>query len=537
MRTWLRVLAGVGAKARIKGARCLKQPIVHKPRAHLSSAAATDADGKQIRRRYQLQIDGGPVHEWATEGGPIRTTRGIAPVRDREGDGSNRIAQAFARTFLPSGFPTSVACGQAYTQYIKFQSLHHTLEATNGVIASTFLLYAAGLGGSHVPAVSGALNWCLKDALGSAGTLLLAGKAGASFDGRAARRWNVASSCLYSLAVAAEVSTYAFVPGIVFTDASVPLVGWPGTVAFVVIGAAANAAKGAACMAGGSTRAAFHAAFARRNNLGDLTAKASAQTVASYLLGNALGMGLCALAIQQNLWAALAACAALGACHVATAHWSTRCVPIKALDIDSVSWLVHCALARTSGMERAEGGPKEEEEEEPPTPLEAARCDVLWGGPRVRALPIVWRRAGLPLEPARSSGLRRAVVRAVTTRDANEHLVWVEDGRLFLVLQSQASVRGILTAYVEAAFLSIALVPSEPSLRGDAGDRGREGEGEGEAWALARTREMVRPRVDAFVGGLARQGWDVEGAQVNDGFARAAWGCVGGPHPSDSTAL
>lgn len=47
-------------------------------------------------------------------------------------------------------------------------------------------------------------------------------------------------------------------------------------------------------MAGGSTRTAFHVAFARDNNIADITAKATSQTIATSLLGTTAGKQLLA---------------------------------------------------------------------------------------------------------------------------------------------------------------------------------------------------------------------------------------------------
>lgn len=128
------------------------------------------------------------------------------------------VARQLQATFLPSGYPDTVAPG--YLTYVSWQAIHHCASAVNGggdcscclgvaghslpvpfsalpvpglkacmlpdepplgddlvcactgaVLASTFLLYAVGLGEGAIP-TAGALNWVLKDGLGQLGTLL-----------------------------------------------------------------------------------------------------------------------------------------------------------------------------------------------------------------------------------------------------------------------------------------------------------------------------------------------------------------------------
>jgi hypothetical protein len=58
---------------------------------------------------------------------------------------------------------------------------------------------------------------------------------------------------------------------------------------FLALGATANALKGLCWMTAGSTRAAFNVSFARRENISDITAKATSQTIATSLIGTVIG--------------------------------------------------------------------------------------------------------------------------------------------------------------------------------------------------------------------------------------------------------
>ena len=67
------------------------------------------------------------------------------------------------------------------------------------MLASTFLLYAVGLGEGAIPA-AGALSWVLKDGLGQLGTLLFGRAIAHNFDVRA-RLWYVLASVKLNVAI------------------------------------------------------------------------------------------------------------------------------------------------------------------------------------------------------------------------------------------------------------------------------------------------------------------------------------------------
>lgn len=86
-----------------------------------------------------------------------------------------------------------------YLRYVGWQVVHHAAGSANGVLASTFLLYAVGLGAGAIP-TAGALNWVLKDGLGQLGTLLFGRVMAHNFD-VASKSWYVAASAKLNLAM------------------------------------------------------------------------------------------------------------------------------------------------------------------------------------------------------------------------------------------------------------------------------------------------------------------------------------------------
>ncbi|KIY92039.1 putative UPF0420 protein C16orf58 like protein [Monoraphidium neglectum] len=184
------------------------------------------------------------------------------------------MSKQLQNTFLPSGYPGSV--GPHYLQYSLWQAVTNVATTANGVLASTFLLYAVGLGAGAIP-TAGALNWVLKDGLGQLGTLLFAKAIAHNFDIHS-KSWYFLSFVLLSSATGEcmEIATI-LVPN-----------------AFLVLGSCANMIKGLSWMAGGSTRSVFNLSFVRDNNIADITAKNTSQYIFASLFGTALGVSICA---------------------------------------------------------------------------------------------------------------------------------------------------------------------------------------------------------------------------------------------------
>ncbi|KAL4527934.1 hypothetical protein Ndes2437B_g00062 [Nannochloris sp. 'desiccata'] len=219
------------------------------------------------------------------------------------------ITHQIQSTFLPTGYPHTVSPN--YIPYVTWQALHHTAGAANGVLASTFLLYSVGLGAGAIP-TAGALSWILKDGLGQLGTLLFGRAMAHNFD-LSSRSWYVAASGKLNLAMGLEIAT-ALAPQ------------W-----FLPLAATANAVKGLAWMAGGSSRSAFNVAFAKDRNIADVTAKATSQTICTSLLGTAAGMAIAA-SIEQSVGLCFTWYSALAAVHMYTAVESAQVVPLKTLN-------------------------------------------------------------------------------------------------------------------------------------------------------------------------------------------------------------
>eukprot|EP00050_Salpingoeca_kvevrii_P008650 m.304263 g.304263 ORF g.304263 m.304263 type:complete len:488 (+) comp16730_c0_seq1:76-1539(+) len=173
-------------------------------------------------------------------------------------------------TFLPRGFPQSVAPG--FGAYCGWQLVQMTAGTVTGVLSMQALLFAVGLGAGAIP-LAAAINWILKDGLGQLGGVIYAAVFGGKFDDDPKRhRWfaTVALQASTTLEVLTPMFPHLFLP-------------------FASI---ANVGKNVSYLAGSATRAQMHLSYVRNNNLGDITAKITSQSIAASLAGTSIGIGL-----------------------------------------------------------------------------------------------------------------------------------------------------------------------------------------------------------------------------------------------------
>ena len=392
----------------------------------------------------------------------------------RAGSLRSRIENLLVNTFLPSSYPSSVSEG--YIDHVKWQAMNSTTTAATTVLSSSFLLYAVGLGAGAIP-VSGAINWVLKDGLGSIGTLVFSNSVAHTFD-RSCKSWFVLAALLLNCATCVEICTYAY----------------PSH--FLLLGAGANAIKGISFMATSSTRAAFNLTFAKTGNIADVTAKATAQGILFHTLGSCLGMAVCAL-IEQDTSLALGCLAGLSAANLYAAWRSTQFVPIARLTPERIQELVDTFP-------------------EIPTPLEMARRESL-------SIPRVGRRArgGTRADLASSMEAGR-LYRALRAHENENHFVCLcYEGAPLLVLHERCGEsRDLLRARVHFALVARKRVAAGAS--GGAGDGGgglsEEEEEEDGGCVLEALRET-----GAIVESMGEAGWDVDGVCAEPDARRAAW--------------
>ena len=109
------------------------------------------------------------------------------------------------------------------------------------------------------------------------------------------------------------------------------------------MGALANGLKGLSWMAGGATRSAFNVSFAKRENIADVTAKATSQAIVCSLVGTWTGLGVAA-AIHQDVYAAAVVCTGLSSINIYAAYKSARKAPLRSLNPSRVTLLTQQAI-------------------------------------------------------------------------------------------------------------------------------------------------------------------------------------------------
>lgn len=241
----------------------------------------------------------------------------------------------FGSMFLPVGYPEAVGSTR-YLSYVGWQALHHACSSANGALASAFLLYSAGLGSAAALPTAGAMNWILKDGLGQGATLMVTRLVSRDFDS-STRLWYVLAALQLDVAVGMEIMTW-----------SLPF-HW-----FVPIAATANCLKGLAWMTGGSTRTAFHVSFARMGNIGDITAKATSQTICASLVGTWGGLGIAA-GIHQDVVLAGLACACLSGVHIFSSYKSAMYAPLRTLDAFRLKRIAQSVVRGEKEIPRPDG--------------------------------------------------------------------------------------------------------------------------------------------------------------------------------------
>eukprot|EP00002_Diphylleia_rotans_P009685 TRINITY_DN20059_c0_g1_i1.p1 TRINITY_DN20059_c0_g1~~TRINITY_DN20059_c0_g1_i1.p1 ORF type:complete len:492 (-),score=86.71 TRINITY_DN20059_c0_g1_i1:289-1764(-) len=177
---------------------------------------------------------------------------------------ASRVESQFRKTFLPHGYPHSV--GDGYVPYVSWIAAGCLFSSAAGVLATQALLASVGVGDQSAKVASAGINWVLKDGLGSLGNILIASHLGNRFD-LYPKRWSFRSNMMLQVGIGLEILTL-LVPHL-----------------FLPLGATANFMKGLAWAAGGASRAAIHFSFSKNMNMGDITAKATAQLIAANMIG------------------------------------------------------------------------------------------------------------------------------------------------------------------------------------------------------------------------------------------------------------
>ncbi|MBA0556058.1 hypothetical protein Golob_026192 [Gossypium lobatum] len=159
---------------------------------------------------------------------------------------------SFVRSYVvPEGFPESVT--PSYVPYMTWRALKHFFGGAMGVFTTQTLLNSVGISRNSATPGAVAINWILKDGAGRVGKMLFS-RQGNKFD-YDLKQLRFAGDLLMELGAGVELAT-----------ASVPHL-------FLPLACAANVLKNVAAVTSTSTRTPIYKAFAKGENIGDVTAK------------------------------------------------------------------------------------------------------------------------------------------------------------------------------------------------------------------------------------------------------------------------
>ncbi|KAK7376405.1 hypothetical protein VNO78_34691 [Psophocarpus tetragonolobus] len=182
---------------------------------------------------------------------------------------------AFVRSYVvPEGFPLSVT--PSYVPYMSWRALKHFFGGAMGVFTTQTLLSSVGVSRNRATPGAVAINWILKDGAGRVGKMLFA-RQGKKFD-YDLKQLRFAGDLLMELGAGVELAT-----------AAVPHL-------FLPLACAANVLKNVAAVTSTSTRTPIYKAFAKGENIGDVTAKG--ECVGN--IADLLGTGLSILIAKRN---------------------------------------------------------------------------------------------------------------------------------------------------------------------------------------------------------------------------------------------
>ncbi|CAL9104196.1 Vitamin B6 photo-protection and homoeostasis [Musa troglodytarum] len=217
-------------------------------------------------RRWSYVVDDGghPRRGSAVRAVPMQSP--MAPLEE---------LMSFVRSYVvPEGFPDSVT--PSYVPYMTWRALKYFFGGAMGVFTTRTLLNSVGVSKNRATSGAIAINWILKDGAGRVGKMLFA-RQGKKFD-YDLKQLRFAGDLLMELGAGVELAT-----------AAVPHL-------FLPLACAANVVKNVAAVTSTSTRTPIYKAYAKGENIGDVTAKG--ESVGN--MADLLGTGLCILISKRN---------------------------------------------------------------------------------------------------------------------------------------------------------------------------------------------------------------------------------------------
>ncbi|KAK9167826.1 hypothetical protein Scep_003017 [Stephania cephalantha] len=176
---------------------------------------------------------------------------------------------SFVRSYIvPEGFPDTVS--SAYVPYMTWRAFKYFFGGAMGVFTTQTLLSSVGISRNQATSGAVAINWILKDGAGRFGKMLFS-RQGKKFD-YDLKQLRFAGDLLMEFGAGVELAT-----------AAVPHL-------FLPLACVANLAKNVSAVTSTSTRTPIYKAFAKGENIGDVTAKGECVGNVADLLGTGLSI-------------------------------------------------------------------------------------------------------------------------------------------------------------------------------------------------------------------------------------------------------
>jgi hypothetical protein len=199
-----------------------------------------------------------------------------------------RLQQIFKDIFLPVGYPTSVAEG--YLEYQLYDSLQGLCTYLRGVVATSAVLVAAGVGDAQATAMSAAMTWAIRDGFGMVGGLLFSYKASPHFDAHV-KEFRFLADVFNDIGLTLDLS----LPILLARTSSVFELSWMSAYLpspYLLLTSTSTLCKVWCGICAGATKGNISHHFAISGNISDVNAKESTQETLVSLIGMCMGVGL-----------------------------------------------------------------------------------------------------------------------------------------------------------------------------------------------------------------------------------------------------
>ncbi len=243
---------------------------------------------------------------------------------------------------LPAGYPTSVQSG--YSTYVSYCFLANTASTITMVLSTQTLLLAIGVGTQHAAPISATLNWIIKDGIGQFGGILFASKISVqtttSIDSDP-KRWRMVSAIAMDCAMMMELATIAFPSG-------------SSSGSFLLLASVANIGKNIAFLTASASRAKLHQSLTKKDNLGDVTGKATSQSIVASLIGTGMGIAISPLLLGDgsDFFSVGVGCLFLAGVHEYCTYNGLKSVVMKKLNRQRLEILLSLYLKKNCVSER-----------------------------------------------------------------------------------------------------------------------------------------------------------------------------------------